>query len=81
MASAIITVAAVPTAFTQCPASVGTTAVFPTGGFDLALSATPAAGAYIHFGPSEGTPIQIPGITNANNLFIRAPGPISFYTT
>jgi len=80
MASAILTVAAVPTAFTQCPASVGTTAVFPVGGFDLAMSATPGT-AYIHFGPANGMAIQIPGITNANNLFIRAPGPVSFYTS
>ena len=80
MASALLTVAAVPTAFTQCPTSVGTQAVFSSGGFDLALSATPG-NSYMHFGPSGGMPITIPGITNANNLYIRAPGPISFYTT
>jgi len=80
MASAIITVSAVPSAFTQCPASVGTQAVFCQGGFDLAFSATPGAN-YMHIGPTSGTPITIPGITNSNTFFIRAPGPVSFYVS
>lgn len=80
MASAIVTVAAVPTAFTQGPLATCTQAVFPVGGFDLALSATPG-NAYIHFGPNGGMPITIPGLTNANTLYIRAPGPINFYVS
>jgi hypothetical protein len=72
-----LSVAAVPGSWTQLPSQACTNIIFQTADFDLAGSATPGAN-YLHI-DSSGANLTIPVVANANVLWIRAQGPISFY--
>lgn len=72
----ILSVNAVPGAWTQLPSQACAQVIFQTADFDLAGSATPGAN-YFHV-DSSGANLTVPVVANANTLWIRASGPVTF---
>jgi hypothetical protein len=72
-----LSIAAVAGSWVQLPSQACANLIFQTADFDLAGSATPGAN-YLHI-DSSGPNLTIPVVANANTLWIRAQGPISFY--
>ena len=60
----------------QLPSQACQGLIFQRGGFDIAYSATPGNN-YFHFTVDMNT-FSVPVVANANTIWVRASGPISF---
>lgn len=72
----ITQVAGTPNTWVQLPTQACTQVIFQKGSFDIAMSATPGSN-FFHISSSTDS-FPIPIVANANTLWIRASGVVTF---
>jgi hypothetical protein len=75
-AAGISQVIGLANAWVQLPNQACEELIFQRGGFDIAYSATPGNN-FFHINPDLGA-LSVPVVNNANTVWIRAIGPVTF---